>query len=51
MIKLVRQARGAKVPTSFYHDPLMYQGGSDGFLAPRDPIPLKDTAWGCENPL
>jgi fumarylacetoacetate (FAA) hydrolase len=26
----------------------MYQGGSDGFLAPRDPIPLKDSAWGCD---
>ena len=47
-VELVRQARGAKVPESFYHDPLMYQGGSDGFLAPRDPIPLKDTAWGCD---
>src|SRR5690606_524784 len=29
-------------------DPLMYQGGSDGFLAPRDPIPLADEAWGCD---
>jgi fumarylacetoacetate (FAA) hydrolase len=47
-VELVRQARGAEVPESFYHDPLMYQGGSDGFLAPRDPIPLKDTAWGCD---
>ena len=47
-VELVRQARGAKVPESFYHDPLMYQGGSDGFLAPRDPIPLKDAAWGCD---
>lgn len=47
-VELVRQARNATVPDSFYHDPLMYQGGSDGFLAPRDPIPLKDTAWGCD---
>ncbi len=47
-VELVRQARGATVPDSFYHDPLMYQGGSDGFLAPRDPIPLKDAAWGCD---
>ncbi len=47
-VELVRKARGAEVPDSFYHDPLMYQGGSDGFLAPRDPIPLKDTAWGCD---
>ena len=26
----------------------MYQGGSDGFLGPRDPIPLADEAWGCD---
>lgn len=47
-VELVRKARNAEVPESFYHDPLMYQGGSDGFLAPRDPIPLADTAWGCD---
>ncbi|MEO1967225.1 MAG: fumarylacetoacetate hydrolase family protein [Sphingomonadaceae bacterium] len=47
-VELVRKARGAEVPESFYHDPLMYQGGSDGFLAPRDDIPLKDTKWGCD---
>lgn len=47
-VALVRQARGAEMPDSFWHDPLMYQGGSDGFLAPRDPIPLADPAWGCD---
>ncbi|MFN3585542.1 fumarylacetoacetate hydrolase family protein [Phenylobacterium sp.] len=47
-VALVRQARGAEMPESFWTDPLMYQGGSDGFLAPRDPIPLKDEAWGCD---
>ncbi len=47
-VELVRQARGAEVPDSFYHDPLMYQGGSDGFLPPRADIPLGDTAWGCD---
>jgi fumarylacetoacetate (FAA) hydrolase len=47
-VALVRQARGAEMPDSFWHDPLMYQGGSDGFLAPRDPIPLADEAWGCD---
>jgi len=36
------------MPDSFWHDPLMYQGGSDGFLAPRDAIPLADEAWGCD---
>ena len=47
-VELVRKARGAEVPKSFYNDPLMYQGGSDAFLAPHDPIPLGDIAWGCD---
>jgi fumarylacetoacetate (FAA) hydrolase len=47
-VALVRQARGAQVPESFWTDPLMYQGGSDAFLGPRDPIPLGDPAWGCD---
>ncbi|WP_156841100.1 fumarylacetoacetate hydrolase family protein [Novosphingobium aquimarinum] len=47
-VELVRKARGAEVPESFYSDPLMYQGGSDAFLPPRDPIPLGDVAWGCD---
>ena len=47
-VALVRQARGAEMPESFWSDPLMYQGGSDGFLGPRDPIPLADPAWGCD---
>jgi fumarylacetoacetate (FAA) hydrolase len=47
-VALVRQARGAELPDSFWHDPLVYQGGSDGFLGPRDPIPLADEAWGCD---
>jgi len=47
-VALVRQARAADMPASFWTDPLMYQGGSDGFLGPRDPIPLKDEAWGCD---
>lgn len=47
-VELVRKARGAEVPVSFYEDPLMYQGGSDAFLGPRDAIPLGDAAWGCD---
>ena len=47
-VELVRQARGAEVPESFYSDPLMYQGGSDCFLSPRGDIPLGDVAWGCD---
>jgi fumarylacetoacetate (FAA) hydrolase len=47
-VQLVRRARGAEMPESFWTDPLIYQGGSDGFLGPRDPIPLIDEAWGCD---
>ena len=47
-VALVRQARGAEMPDSFWHDPLMYQGGSDSFLGPRDDIPLADESWGCD---
>ncbi|MEE2878474.1 MAG: fumarylacetoacetate hydrolase family protein [Pseudomonadota bacterium] len=47
-VELVRKARGAEVPESFYSDPLMYQGGSDSFLGPRDDIPLKDKSWGLD---
>ncbi|HYE41940.1 MAG TPA: fumarylacetoacetate hydrolase family protein [Caulobacteraceae bacterium] len=47
-VELVRKARGAEIPASFWTDPLMYQGASDSFLAPRDPIPLGDEAWGCD---
>ena len=47
-VELVRKARGAKMPETFWTDPLMYQGGSDSFLGPRDPIPLRDEAWGCD---
>ncbi len=47
-VELVRKARGAVLPESFWHDPLMYQGGSDEFLGARDEIPLADEAWGCD---
>jgi fumarylacetoacetate (FAA) hydrolase len=47
-VALVRQARGAEMPDSFWHDPLIYQGGSDSFLGPRDDIPLADESWGCD---
>jgi fumarylacetoacetate (FAA) hydrolase len=47
-VELVRKARGAELPESFWTDPLMYQGGSDSFLAPRDPILLADEAWGID---
>jgi fumarylacetoacetate (FAA) hydrolase len=47
-VALVRQARGAEMPESFWTDPLMYQGGSDHFMGARDAIPLADEAWGCD---
>jgi len=47
-VQLVRRARGAEMPESFWTDPLIYQGGSDGFLGPRDAIPLADETWGCD---
>ena len=47
-VALVRQARGAEMPESFWSDPLMYQGGSDDFLPPRAPIPIPDEAWGID---
>jgi fumarylacetoacetate (FAA) hydrolase len=46
-VALVRRARSAELPASFWTDPLMYRGGSDGFLGPRDPI-AGDTAWGID---
>jgi fumarylacetoacetate (FAA) hydrolase len=47
-VELVRKARGAEMPESFWTDPLMYQGASDEMLGARDPIPLADEAWGCD---
>ena len=46
-VDLVRRARGAEMPARFWHDPLMYQGGSDGFLPPAAPIP-GDPDWGID---
>jgi fumarylacetoacetate (FAA) hydrolase len=47
-VELVRKARGAEVPPSFYTDPLMYQGGSDSFIGPRDPIWALSEDWGID---
>ncbi|MDX9700789.1 MAG: fumarylacetoacetate hydrolase family protein [Rhodocyclaceae bacterium] len=46
-VELVRRARGAEVPASFYTDPLMYQGGSDSFIGPRDKV-VADESWGID---
>ena len=47
-VELVRKARGAEVPASFYTDPLMYQGGSDDLLGPCDDACFADEAWGID---
>ena len=47
-VELVRKARGVEMPDSFWTDPLMYQGGSDVFLGPRDPIAMADESWGID---
>lgn len=47
-VELVRKARGAEMPQSFWEDPLMYQGGSDSFIGPMDDIEMVDTAWGID---
>jgi fumarylacetoacetate (FAA) hydrolase len=47
-VELVRRARGAEVPASFYEDPLMYQGGSDDFLGPCDDAVFASAEWGID---
>ena len=47
-VELVRKARGSEVPPSFWTDPLMYQGGSDSFVGPRDPIDAISEDWGID---
>ena len=47
-VELVRKARKAEVPASFYEDPLMYQGGSDDFLGPCDDASFANPAWGID---
>lgn len=47
-VALARQARGAEVPEDFWHNPLMYQGGSDDLRGAREPILLADEGWGAD---
>jgi fumarylacetoacetate (FAA) hydrolase len=47
-VELVRKARGAEMPDSFWHDPLVYQGGSDDFLGPCDDIPVASEDYGID---
>ena len=47
-VELVRRARGAEMPASFWTDPLVYQGGSDDLLGPHDDAPFGDESWGID---
>ncbi len=47
-VELVRKARGAELPASFWEDPLVYMGASDAFIGARDPIAVEDEAWGID---
>ena len=47
-VELVRAARGAEVPESFYKDPLMYQGGSDDFMGAQDDVVCASEDFGID---
>lgn len=47
-VERVRKARGSELPEQLLTDPLMYQGGGDSLLGPRDAIPLGDESWGLD---
>jgi fumarylacetoacetate (FAA) hydrolase len=47
-VELVRASRKAEMPTNFYEEPLMYQGGSDDFLGPCDDAPFASADWGID---
>lgn len=47
-VELVRKARGAEMPADFWTNPLMYQGGSDNFIGPREAILCADEAYGID---
>src|ERR1700752_4220370 len=47
-VELVRKARGAEMPASFWTDPLVYQGGSDDFLGPNEDVPVPSEEFGID---
>ncbi len=47
-VELVRKARNATMPETFWTDPLMYQGGSDAFIGPRDDIEVASEEFGID---
>ncbi len=47
-VELVRKARGAELPASFWTEPLVYQGGSDDFLGPTEDAPFTSEDFGID---
>lgn len=47
-VELVRKARGAELPESFWTDPLMYMGASDAFIGPTDDVEVENEEWGID---
>jgi len=47
-VELVRKARGAELPDSFWHEPLVYMGASDAFIGARDDIQAQSEDWGID---
>ncbi len=47
-VELVRKARGAELPESFWTDPLIYMGASDAFIGARDDVLIEDESWGID---
>ena len=47
-VELVRKARGAELPASFWEEPLIYMGASDAFIGPRDDIEVETEEWGID---
>lgn len=47
-VELVRKARGAEMPATFWTDPLVYQGGSDDFLGPTQDVPVPSEEFGID---
>jgi fumarylacetoacetate (FAA) hydrolase len=47
-VELVRKARGAELPASFWEDPLIYMGASDAFIGPHDDIEVESEDWGID---
>lgn len=47
-VELVRKARGAELPPSFWQDPLVYMGASDAFIGPHDDVLAGSEEWGID---